>query len=172
MVSPVLSGVSALLGDQLSPGGIWVQRSVAQGQLQKPMETGKILSQAAPRFHCPEGSRRVPQSRIAYAHRHVSTPGKPALSWQDLDVESFVLRCVTTPCISFLVCQTVFSSAFLPFAALRISITILNITAERKGPCYILDLMKNVFKFLLPKMIFISLSQILLFFSLSFPVLS
>jgi hypothetical protein len=31
---PVLSGVSALLGDQLSPGQIWVWRTVAQGQLQ------------------------------------------------------------------------------------------------------------------------------------------
>jgi hypothetical protein len=34
VVSPVLSGVSPLLGDQLSPNGVWVWGLVAQGQLQ------------------------------------------------------------------------------------------------------------------------------------------
>jgi hypothetical protein len=33
VVLPVLTGKSALLGDQLSPGGIWVWRAVAQDQL-------------------------------------------------------------------------------------------------------------------------------------------
>ena len=33
VVLPVLTGVLALLGDQLSLGGIWVWRAVAQGQL-------------------------------------------------------------------------------------------------------------------------------------------
>jgi len=37
MVSPVLPGVSALLGDQLSHGE--TQRTVAQGQLWMQMET-------------------------------------------------------------------------------------------------------------------------------------
>jgi len=31
VVSPVLSDVSAFLGDQLSPSRIWVQRAVARG---------------------------------------------------------------------------------------------------------------------------------------------
>jgi hypothetical protein len=39
VVLTVLSGVSALLGDQLSPCGIWVWRAVAQGQLQGADET-------------------------------------------------------------------------------------------------------------------------------------
>ena len=33
VIIPMLSGVSALLGDQLSPGMIWVWRAIAQGQL-------------------------------------------------------------------------------------------------------------------------------------------
>jgi hypothetical protein len=44
----VFLGVSALLGDQLSPGKIWVQGDVAQGQLQAHMETGRILSLTVP----------------------------------------------------------------------------------------------------------------------------
>lgn len=35
--------VSTPLGDLLFPGGIWVQRAVAQGQLQVQMETGRIV---------------------------------------------------------------------------------------------------------------------------------
>ena len=42
MVLPVLSGVSAFLGDQLSSGGIWVRRTVAQGQFQMQMETRRL----------------------------------------------------------------------------------------------------------------------------------
>ena len=34
VVSPVFTGVSVLLGDQLSLSGVWVWRAVAQGQLQ------------------------------------------------------------------------------------------------------------------------------------------
>ena len=34
VVFPVLTGVSALLEDQLSPGGIWVWSAMAQDQLQ------------------------------------------------------------------------------------------------------------------------------------------
>ena len=48
------------------------------------METGKILLQAAPWFLCPEGLRQVPLCRsggLTCAHRHVHTPGRPALSW-------------------------------------------------------------------------------------------
>jgi hypothetical protein len=63
VVLPVIIGVSALLGDQLSPGSIWVWSTVAQDQLLAQTETGRILSLAAPQFLCPEGSRRVPLSR-------------------------------------------------------------------------------------------------------------
>ena len=41
MVLPVLTGLSALLGDQLSPGGICVFSSVAEDQLQVQTETWK-----------------------------------------------------------------------------------------------------------------------------------
>jgi|UPI00001F6DD3 hypothetical protein len=50
----------ALLGYQLSLGGIRVWRAVAHGQLQAQMETGCIYSLAAPGFLCPVGSGRVP----------------------------------------------------------------------------------------------------------------
>jgi hypothetical protein len=53
LVFPVLAGVSALLGDQLSTNSIWVWSSVAQDLLQVQMETGRILSQTAPQFLCP-----------------------------------------------------------------------------------------------------------------------
>ena len=55
------------------------------------METGRILSLAVPRFLCPDGSGRVPQSRsggLTCALRCVSIPGSPGLSWQDLSLES------------------------------------------------------------------------------------
>ena len=45
VVLPVLTGVLALLGGQLSPDVIWVWKAVTQDQLQ--IETGMILSQAA-----------------------------------------------------------------------------------------------------------------------------
>ena len=41
MVLSVLTGESALLGDQLTPGGIWVWITMAQDQLHAQMETGK-----------------------------------------------------------------------------------------------------------------------------------
>jgi hypothetical protein len=87
----VLSSVSILLGDLLSPIRIWVRRSVAQGLLKVQVETGRILSQAASRFLCPGGSGQVPWSRSGgptCAHRCVSTPGRPALSWCYLGMES------------------------------------------------------------------------------------
>ena len=52
--------MSALLGDRFSPGGIWVWRAVAQGQLQMQIDSRSIWSQAAPRFLCSGGSRRGP----------------------------------------------------------------------------------------------------------------
>ena len=52
----VLYDVSALLGDQLSPGRIWVQRAVAQACLGAQMETRRILSLAALWFLYPVGS--------------------------------------------------------------------------------------------------------------------
>jgi hypothetical protein len=39
VVLPVFTGVSALLGDQLSPSGIWVWNTVAQDQFWAQMET-------------------------------------------------------------------------------------------------------------------------------------
>ena len=55
MVLPVLSGVYFL-------GSICVCSSMAQGQLWAQMETGGLLSWAAPGFLCPEGSGWVPLS--------------------------------------------------------------------------------------------------------------
>ena len=40
----VLTGLSALLGDQLSPGGIWVWRAVAQGQFWVQLEIRNNLA--------------------------------------------------------------------------------------------------------------------------------
>jgi hypothetical protein len=74
MVLPVLTGMSAILGDQLSPGCICVSSSVAQDQFLVLRETGRLLSQTTPGFLCPEGSRRVPLSSIGgltCAHRLV-----------------------------------------------------------------------------------------------------
>jgi hypothetical protein len=68
VVSPVLSGVLTLLGNQLSSGRIWVQRTVAQGQLQVQMETGRILSQAASHFLCPQGSGRSLRAEVVVLH--------------------------------------------------------------------------------------------------------
>lgn len=65
MVLPVLTGVSTLLGDQLSPG-ICICSSVAQNQLQAFIETGRLLFQATPRFLCPDGSRWVPLTGIHF----------------------------------------------------------------------------------------------------------
>ena len=85
VVLPVLTGQSELLGDQLSPGVIWLCRAVAQYQLWVQTETGRILSQSAPHFLCPEGSGQVPlrvSDGLTCAHRLVSTPGRPTLSQQ------------------------------------------------------------------------------------------
>jgi hypothetical protein len=43
VVLPVLTGESALLGDQLSPGSVWVWSVVTQDQLQAQMETGSLF---------------------------------------------------------------------------------------------------------------------------------
>jgi hypothetical protein len=86
----VLIGVLALLRDQLSPNGICVWSTVAQDMFLGQTETGRILSQAAPRFLCLEGSGRVPLSRsggLTCAQRLVSTTGRPALSQQYLHME-------------------------------------------------------------------------------------
>jgi hypothetical protein len=75
--------VSVLQGDQLSPSGIWIWSTVVQDQLLAHTETRRILSQAAPRFLCPEVPRYVPWSRsggLTCVHRCARTPGRPALS--------------------------------------------------------------------------------------------
>jgi hypothetical protein len=56
VILPVFVGMSAVLGDQLSPGGIWAWRAVVQDQLWVQTEIGKILSQAASYFLCPDDS--------------------------------------------------------------------------------------------------------------------
>jgi hypothetical protein len=56
------------------------------------METGRILSQAAPWFLCPEGSRWVSLSRsvgLTCAHGCVCTPRTPALSLWYLGMEHY-----------------------------------------------------------------------------------
>ena len=53
---PAIFGVAALLGDQLSPGGIWVWGVVGQSN----MEIGRILSPAAMLPLCPVSSWHVP----------------------------------------------------------------------------------------------------------------
>ena len=81
--------VSALLGDQFSwgefgYGELW--HRVSSGV---HTETRRILFPAVPWFLCPYGSGRVPQSRsggLTCAHRCVGTPGRPALSWQYLEL--------------------------------------------------------------------------------------
>jgi hypothetical protein len=45
VISPVFSGLSALLGEQLSSNGTVVWRAVVQVQLWAHMESGRILSQ-------------------------------------------------------------------------------------------------------------------------------
>ena len=55
----MLTGVSAFLGDQLSPGSIWVSSSVTQDQVWEQREARRLLSQAAPGFPCPEGFGQV-----------------------------------------------------------------------------------------------------------------
>jgi hypothetical protein len=82
--------VSVLQGDQLSPSGIWIWSTVVQDQLLAHTETRRILSQAAPRFLCPEVPRYVPWSRsggLTCVHRCARTPGRPALSWWYLGME-------------------------------------------------------------------------------------
>ena len=86
----MLAGVLALLGDQLSPGGICICSAVAQDQLWVQMETRRLLSQAASWFLWPEGWGRVPMSSshgFTCAHRHVHTTERLAVSWRYLGME-------------------------------------------------------------------------------------
>ena len=69
---------------------IYVCSSVAQDQLWAQTVTERLLSQTAPRFLCPEGSRRVPLSSSdgsTCTHRLVCTPGRLDLSWCHLGME-------------------------------------------------------------------------------------
>jgi hypothetical protein len=86
----VLSDLWALMGDQLSSGGICVCSPVAQDQIRGQMETGRFLSQVAPKFLCPEGSGSVPLSSsgsFTCANRLICTPGRLALSLCCLGME-------------------------------------------------------------------------------------
>ena len=49
----MLSGVSAVLGNQLSPSVVWLSTGQVQCQLQLQAVTVSILSQSAIRFLCP-----------------------------------------------------------------------------------------------------------------------
>jgi hypothetical protein len=78
------TGLFALLGDGLSPGGICVCSSVAQ------TETGRLLSQAVPQFLCPDSSGQVSLSSShgpTCSHRLVCTPGSLALFQSHLVLE-------------------------------------------------------------------------------------
>lgn len=64
---------------------------MAQGKLRAQTETGRIGSETASWFLCPEGSRQVPQSRssdLICVLMYVSTFGIPAFSQQDLGSEN------------------------------------------------------------------------------------
>jgi hypothetical protein len=74
VVLALLVGVLALLGDQLSFGGICVCSSVAQDQLCGQTEMGSFLSQAASWFLCSEGSGQVLLSSSGdHTHRSICT---------------------------------------------------------------------------------------------------
>ena len=87
--------VSILLGDQISLGAIWVWRVVAQGQLQGadrnrkvPVPGGSLVPMPWRLWEGPSWARNLSRSGgLTCAHRCVSTPGKPALSWWYLGME-------------------------------------------------------------------------------------
>ena len=90
MVLPMLTAMSALLGDELSPGSIWVCSVVAQDQLWTQMETRRLLSQATSCFLCPVGCGQVPLSwsgGLTCFHRLVCTPRMLSLSRWYLGME-------------------------------------------------------------------------------------
>jgi hypothetical protein len=91
---------SVLLGDQISPGGIWVWTAVAQGQLQ-----GTDGNQKNPVPDCflvpvfwwllagPFCTRNLSRSGdLTCAYRSISTPRRPALSQWYLGMENCSTR--------------------------------------------------------------------------------
>jgi hypothetical protein len=83
VVLPVLTGMLALLGDQLSPGSIYVCSAVVQHQLWVHGENRRLLPQAPSQFLCPEGHRQVLLSKsggLTCVHRLVCIPRRPPLS--------------------------------------------------------------------------------------------
>ena len=89
-----LTGQSALMGGSLPPGAFCVWSPVAEDLLLAELETGRLQSQAAPQFLCPEGPRQVPLHSsvdLTYTHKHVHTSGR--LSWHSsshyLDIRIF-----------------------------------------------------------------------------------
>lgn len=68
--------------------------AVTQYQIQAQTGTRRILSQAAPHFLGSDSFRRVllRSGGLTCAHRHISTPGRPALSWQYLGIDSCATR--------------------------------------------------------------------------------
>ena len=83
VVLPVLTGVSALLRDQLSPGTICICIAVAQDTPWEQTEIWRVLFQSAPWFLYPKGFWREPLSSsgsFTYAFSFVCTSGMLALS--------------------------------------------------------------------------------------------
>ena len=88
--------VLILLGDQFSPGGIWVQKTVTQVQLVSADRNQKdpVLHFSMVPVSCwlwvgPSWTRNLSKTvGLTCVHRCVSTPGSPAFSWQDLGMES------------------------------------------------------------------------------------
>lgn len=72
---PVIFGVGAILGDQISLGRIWVYRTVGQSYLWVQMVTGSILSHTALWFLAPVCSWWVPIWTVIVAKVMVSYLG-------------------------------------------------------------------------------------------------
>ena len=78
--------VSELLGEQFSLGGIWVWSTMAQEQLWVHLETGRILSQAAPPFLCPEGSKAGPSEQKWWSYLYSQACQH---SWETSSLQAF-----------------------------------------------------------------------------------
>jgi hypothetical protein len=94
-------------------GVLWHKIGSSTGSVLGSERIARILSQAAPRFHCPKDSGKVPLNRscgLTYAHRHVCTPEISALPQWHLCMECCSIESVPgadkiwKPFLSLLVC--------------------------------------------------------------------